>query len=370
MRQRNACRGFAGYYLVLIMVVLCGFASFGVDFGRVQLVKTELRRAADAAARAGAGSIRDGLDEANLQAQRLAFLNKADGQPVELLPADIEFGKWDTKKKQFTRLPSNQFSSANACRVVARKSAQRGTAVPLAFGRIVGHGLQDVSAEAIVMVIPEVKVNETIQATANPFLAGMPPGTVASSPNPHFNPDVAGNANKPKASPLSVSGMQLMEGAVLTFDSIAGTARHDPELPYFQPDGELNNIGHNNLTTNTSNSYSAQFYNEHGIADMVAPINSLVGVFLSDDRPDRNPAPRNLNFRTPASREFSRLEPELQQLFWIGDGKTRDGVAQEFIVPEGATRLYLATWDFYEWNNNAGWREVKITRPQRLITVK
>ena len=42
--------------------------------------------------------------------------------------------------------------------------------------------------------------------------------------------------------------------------------------------------------------------------------------------------------------------------------RASDGVPQKFRAPEGATRLYLATWDFYEWNNNAGERTVKIER--------
>jgi hypothetical protein len=46
------------------------------------------------------------------------------------------------------------------------------------------------------------------------------------------------------------------------------------------------------------------------------------------------------------------------------------GIKQNFVVPAGATRLYLASWDFYEWNNNAGYRNVRISRPGRLVTVK
>src|SRR5258705_13678730 len=47
-------RGIAAIYSILMLVVLCGMVSMGVDLGRVQLAKTELRGAADAAARAAA----------------------------------------------------------------------------------------------------------------------------------------------------------------------------------------------------------------------------------------------------------------------------------------------------------------------------
>ena len=50
--------------------------------------------------------------------------------------------------------------------------------------------------------------------------------------------------------------------------------------------------------------------------------------------------------------------------------KTDDGATQTFVAPAGATRLFLAGWDFYEWNNNAGDRTVKISRPSKIMTVK
>ena len=43
----------------ICLTVLVGFASFGIDLGRVQVAKTELRRAADAAARYGVKGIAD-----------------------------------------------------------------------------------------------------------------------------------------------------------------------------------------------------------------------------------------------------------------------------------------------------------------------
>jgi hypothetical protein len=282
-----------------------------------------------------------------LNARRIASENKADNVAVDLDPAtDIIFGKWDTNTKTFTQLSSSNWPQVNAVRIIARRTSNRGNAVPLMFAKLVGRDTCDVSAEAIVMVIPAVNVNETILATANPFLSGMPRGTVASSPNPHNNPDRAGTSRtSPGNSPFAVQGLGVAENSVYTFDSIAGTARHDPNLPYFQPDGEL-------------------------IADMKAPINALVGVFLDDNASNTTPAPANLDFSTAQSRNFNKLEPKLKQIFWIGDGKNSGGQHQEFVAPEGATRLFLATWDFYEWNNNAGWRTVKITRPQRIITVK
>jgi hypothetical protein len=103
---------------------------------------------------------------------------------------------------------------------------------------------------------------------------------------------------------------------------------------------------------------------------MTAPINALVGVYLGDDQPNFSAPPRSLDFSTSLSRDFTTLQPELKQLFFIGDGLNSQGIKQQFIAPAGATRLFLATWDFFEWNNNAGYRNIRVNRPERIITVK
>jgi uncharacterized membrane protein len=46
-------RGMSLMWAIGCMTGLCAIASLAVDYGRVQVVKSELRRAADAAARAG-----------------------------------------------------------------------------------------------------------------------------------------------------------------------------------------------------------------------------------------------------------------------------------------------------------------------------
>jgi len=100
---------------------------------------------------------------------------------------------------------------------------------------------------------------------------------------------------------------------------------------------------------------------ENGIADLFAPIDSLIGVFLDSTQPDLGAAPDALDFSTLAARDFASLSPLLKQPFFIGDGFRNDGVSrQSFIVPEGATRLYLGTMDGYEWENNTGTLSVAV----------
>ena len=91
------------------------------------------------------------------------------------------------------------------------------------------------------------------------------------------------------------------------------------------------------------------------IADVNAPINSLVGVFLDSSQPDSSAQPGALDFSS-IGLNFTSLSPGLKQVFFIGDGLTGtgSGSVQQFIAPAGATRLFLGTMDGYEWNNNFG----------------
>jgi hypothetical protein len=353
--KRTTRRGSVMIWAMVSMVVLCGFVSLAVDLGRVQLTKTELRMVADSSARAGASAMRAGSAEAVTRARSIAQANKVDGGSFDLDPAsDIQFVLWDTATRSYG--PAS-FNTANAVRVVARKSTSRGNGIRLFFASILGQKFCNASGEAVVMFSGGVNIDDYVPGTANPFLAGMPAGSIASVNNPHKSPDYAGTTDSPRQSPLAID-LRLSEGMILTFDSITGDVRHDPNLPYFSPDGELTDIGHNTAGS------------ENGIADVTAPINALVGLFLTEDRPSLTKAPKALDFTSDESRDFSVLQPQLKQIFFIGDGKMKDGRTQQFIVPKGATRLYLATWDFFEWNNNAGSRNVKVINPDKIVTVK
>jgi hypothetical protein len=55
---------------------------------------------------------------------------------------------------------------------------------------------------------------------------------------------------------------------------------------------------------------------------------------------------------------------------FIGDGLRNDGLSvQQFIVPAGATRLYLGTMDGYGWWNNSGSFEVTATNVPEPATI-
>jgi hypothetical protein len=70
----------------------------------------------------------------------------------------------------------------------------------------------------------------------------------------------------------------------------------------------------------------------------------------------RGPAPADLDFSTGAGTSFTTLSPALKQAFFIGGGLTGtgSGAVQTFVVPVGATRLFLGTSDGVGWFNNSG----------------
>jgi Flp pilus assembly protein TadG len=148
-------RGLAMIYAVIAMVCLCAFVSLAVDLGRVQLAKTELMRAADAAARAAATELSKGSNLTTIQnaAVNIANANKCDGSAIVLNTAtDIEFGTWDPNAESFTALGT--YTSGNAVRVTARRTNATSNAIPLAYGRVVGRATCDVRASAIAYIPP------------------------------------------------------------------------------------------------------------------------------------------------------------------------------------------------------------------------
>ncbi|MBL0219989.1 MAG: hypothetical protein IPQ07_39745 [Myxococcales bacterium] len=79
----------------------------------------------------------------------------------------------------------------------------------------------------------------------------------------------------------------------------------------------------------------------------------LVGVFLGASTSSR--APATLDFSEKAQGEsFAELSPAIGQTFYIGDGFTRSGLNQRFVIPSGATRFYLGFADAFGFQGVPG----------------
>ena len=102
-------------YAVLLLPVLFGFVSLGIDLARVRLTKSELATAADAAARHGASFLPNGNDAVIAAAVTTAAGNSAGGSPVVLDPnTDVTVGTWNSATKVF----SSGGANPNAVKVI------------------------------------------------------------------------------------------------------------------------------------------------------------------------------------------------------------------------------------------------------------
>lgn len=183
----------------------------------------------------------------------------------------------------------------------------------------------------LMTVMPRAEADVTtfsVPATANLWLAGQPNGTTLLG-------DTA-----PAQSPVN-AGVTFLAGSTVTFNAPVGSG------DFSVPDG------------GASLSQTAHF----GLSGITANSGALIGVFINNSVPsDANPAPAALDFSASGlTRDFATLSPGLNQVFFIGDGKTSGNIVQQFTVPTGATRLFLGNLDSSAWNANTGSIIVNLT---------
>ncbi len=144
-RIRGQRRGSA---LVLIAIMMSTFvivAAITVDYAYLQLVRTELRSATDAAARAGAEALSrtESVEEAHAAARDYAALNTVGGRPFLLADSDIAVGRVELDGQSRWRFVPDALRP-NAVRVNARTGdGALHPAVPLFFSGV--HGRTDIS---------------------------------------------------------------------------------------------------------------------------------------------------------------------------------------------------------------------------------
>jgi hypothetical protein len=327
-------------YVTVLVTVMIAFASLAVDYARVQLAKTQALRTADAVCRFAVLGLVDGTYASKGIA--VAGQNTIDGTPVTLTSGNIVAGTWSSSTHAFTA----GGASPNAVKVFVSRTAANGNPISLVFAQTIGIASCDVNETAIATVTYQSSGTYVAPATGDPWLAGMPSGTTANTYD-------SAPFNSPAQAPIT-----LTAGASLKF-SFSGSASNQPGNNPYSPDGDNAWIINNYAGT------------EHGIANLNAPITAVVGVFLDDSQPDSTGAPPTLDFSTPASRDFSSLSPMLKQPFFIGDGLRADGVTpQNFVVPAGATRLYLGIMDGQQWSDNSGGYTSNIASTPQIVTVK
>jgi len=203
-----------------------------------------------------------------------------------------------------------------------------------------------------------VAVSSTIvdvPGTASPWLAGAPNGTLGIPEPVVISEDIS-----PDNSPVLVSGIDLSAAKILTF-SVSGLVDFTGLAPQFGPDG-AEAFGPVRLGSPASIPLEAEGDSNYAISDFrglsggVFYYASLLGVFINEnDLPQQGNAPDTVNRKDNCIIDFTSLRPKLNQVFPIGDGRRdSDGKLQKFIVPQGATHLYLGVMDGFRWRGNTG----------------
>lgn len=133
-----------GAILVLaavFMVFILGMAAFTTDFGYIQVQKTRLRAAVDAAALAAIDDLTN--DEAAM-AQTINELLLANGYDTASsdLVVTTEYGNWDVDTRVFT--PGSSFSTADSIRLSIVDNG-----IPAFFGPVFGETGYSTGAEAV-----------------------------------------------------------------------------------------------------------------------------------------------------------------------------------------------------------------------------
>jgi hypothetical protein len=335
-------------YTVISMTALIGICSLAVDLGRVQEVKTDLQSCADATARSY-------LDYYNLYGQAYANTNgpaiySASNNPVDensgISPTvAVTWGSWNTSTHTF----SAGLASPYAVKVTVSRTSANGNGVQLIWGMLLGRSTCDVSVTSIAALTGTQSASASVAATANPYLAGMPAGTTTIYGDTIYN-----------ATPYQVSGISVIPGSWLTFTSVTGTTTVLPGyMSYYGPNGDTADaVWHGENYDGNPDSPTS----ENGIADALMPESAFFGVFLNDNAPNTNTTPPSIDWTSASlQNKATYTNLQLQQPFYIGDGKTTGNTVQQFQVPAGATRLFLGIWDGVDYNNNAGTISATVT---------
>jgi len=160
-RQRRGAALVLSIFLVAMLLVVSAVA---IDFGHINVSRSELKRSADAAAMSGAWELFDVLvqgdsptqhhDTVADAAENLALKNTVSSMPPYFSQQhDVELGHYSLKDGVF-----NSFnpSEINAVRVNLNQNSDNGTGVPLFFGSVTGRNQQTLSTSSTAALLQAV----------------------------------------------------------------------------------------------------------------------------------------------------------------------------------------------------------------------
>lgn len=160
-------RGAVFVFAVLTMVIILGFAALVVDVGYLANARTELQRAADAAALSAswqyAQALSDKEQEIAAEQSALTAANTIVGSndvcrsSVALEASDLKLGYLSDLADRSSPLDTADPSRFNAIEVTIRRSSQVNGRVPFFFARIFGMAGTDAQASATAAMLRNIR---------------------------------------------------------------------------------------------------------------------------------------------------------------------------------------------------------------------
>jgi hypothetical protein len=170
----------------------------------------------------------------------------------------------------------------------------------------------------------------TIPAAASLLLASAPSG--AKIARPYSERDQA-----PSSSPVEIAGIAFTTGARVTFSSTGTTTNGTfPDAPRRS---DISAEGYIDLGGRTVGTDYGTDPRPWGMGSIIAPLNALIGVFMSDEA--LKGVPPDGRQVTLEGRNERVRRPQLREPFYIGSGVTPGGHVREVYAPIGAQRLFL-----------------------------
>ncbi|HEX4796238.1 MAG TPA: pilus assembly protein TadG-related protein [Humisphaera sp.] len=197
-------RGAVLIWFIVLLTALMALASLGVDFARVQVVKTQLRRTADAAARYAANGLADGT--AVTRAITAAAENPVNGVAYTMSASDAVLGNWSGGTFAAGTTPYN------AVKLTLGLTAAKGNALPLIFGSFIGQRSCDVTV-SVIATGPPVPPYSIVGLSFISMSGGTADSFLSSS----------GTTNPTAKAVLASNGdITLVGGAIENGDAVAG----------------------------------------------------------------------------------------------------------------------------------------------------
>lgn len=147
VRSARRRKGVIAVFSAILMVVMMAMVAFSIDVGYIANVQTDLQRAVDAGALAGAGVLVNGSQVAEQTVLNYIQMNKVATDPVAAGDVVIETGTWDETTRTFS--PAVQGTVPSAIRVRAERNNEG-----LFFAPVIGTDSFDAAAEAIAVYQP------------------------------------------------------------------------------------------------------------------------------------------------------------------------------------------------------------------------